>query len=182
MQITVVRHTSVDVPTGICYGITDVPLASTFSEELIQVRQNLGSATFDFVYSSPLIRCRTLASEIVPHQTIRTDNRLTELNFGSWEMSEWNTLFESSEGKEWFADYINTQCPGGESFSDLIHRTHLFLDDLRLTTFNRALIFTHAGIIRAMMCLLQNKTPQEAFRSSLEYGQIITFNLNDNER
>ena len=100
MQITVVRHTSVDVPKGICYGITDVPLASTFPDELIQVRHKLGSATFDFVYSSPLIRCTTLANEIIPHQPIRTDNRLTELNFGNWEMAEWNTLFESSDGRE----------------------------------------------------------------------------------
>jgi len=182
MQITVVRHTSVDVPKGICYGITDVPLAATFPDELTQVRQNIGSGTFDFVYSSPLTRCTTLANGIIPHQPIRTDIRLTELNFGSWEMSEWNTVFESSEGKDWFADFINMRCPGGESFTELIHRTDLFLDDLRQTTFKHGLIFTHAGIIRAMMCLLQNKTPQEVFDSPLEFGQIITFNLINHER
>ena len=182
MKITVVRHTSVDVPKGICYGITDVPLAPTFRGEMEQVRQKLGSTDFDFVYTSPLIRCTSLASEIISNQPIHTDSRLTELNFGDWEMAEWNVLFESENGKAWFADYINTRCPNGESFIDLILRTNLFLEDLRQIAVNRVLIFTHAGIIRAMMCLLQNKTAEEAFHTPLEYGQIITFNLENNER
>ena len=33
MEVILVRHTSVDVPKGTCYGQTDVPVAATFEVE-----------------------------------------------------------------------------------------------------------------------------------------------------
>ena len=33
MVVYLIRHTSVDVPQGVCYGQTDVPLNPTFEEE-----------------------------------------------------------------------------------------------------------------------------------------------------
>lgn len=34
MKLYLVRHTRVDVPSGICYGQTDVPLADSFETEM----------------------------------------------------------------------------------------------------------------------------------------------------
>jgi alpha-ribazole phosphatase len=177
MKLTLIRHTSVDVPKGICYGITDVPLASTFRNEMEQVGKNLGAADFDAAFTSPLSRCKKLAAQILPDKHILIDDRLTELDFGNWEMEPWNVIFDSQDGKKWFTDYVNVRCPGGESFTDLIQRGKSFLEDLQDTKYGRVVIFTHAGIIRAMTCLLQDKTPEEAFSTPFEYGQIITFNL-----
>ena len=177
MIITAIRHTSVDVPKGICYGITDVLLAPTFRSELESIRRNLTGETFDAVFSSPLGRCKQLANELFPERQILIDQRLIELDFGFWEMQSWNTIFESPEGKVWFADYAHAPCPGGESFTDLIKRGKIFLDDLKRTSFQNVVIFTHAGMIRALMCLLQHKTPEEAFQTPLSYGQILPFNL-----
>ena len=33
MEVILIRHTSVDVPPGVCYGQTDVPLKPTFEQE-----------------------------------------------------------------------------------------------------------------------------------------------------
>ena len=181
MKLTLIRHTSVDVSKGICYGITDVPVAPSFTEEVEKIRQNLEGKTFDAAYSSPLGRCTKLAEVVVPENRIQTDHRLTELDFGDWEMTNWNTISESPEGKIWFSDYVNTSCPNGESFIDLIQRGKSFIEDLRHTTFSRIVVFTHAGMIRALMCLIQHKTPEEVFFTPLEYGQIITFNLENHE-
>lgn len=177
MQLTLIRHTSVEVPKGICYGITDVPLALTFRSESEQIRQKLKGQTFDAAFSSPLSRCTKLAVVIVPEKQIRIDQRLTELHFGIWEMRSWDEIFESPKGKAWFADYANFRCPGGESFADLMQRGKTFLDDLKQTNFRRVVVVTHAGIIRALMCLIQHRTPEEAFYTPLEYGQIINFDL-----
>ena len=181
MKLTLVRHTTVDVPKGICYGITDVLLAPSFQFEFEKVRQMLENGLYNAVYSSPLSRCTILASALFPEVELHIDNRLKEFNFGDWEMADWNTLFESEAGKTWFADYVNTRCPNGESFSDQIERARSFLADVKSISANHILVFTHAGILRAMLCLLQDKTPEEAFTTPLEYGQIITFNLNTNE-
>lgn len=175
MIITAIRHTSVDVPSGICYGKTDVPLAPTFRSELEQIKINLDGIEFDAVFSSPLSRCTKLAFEIFPVSRVKIDWRLRELDFGNWEMTEWDHIFKTAEGKTWFGDYAHSACQGGESFTDLIKRGKTFLDDLKQTNFKNVVLLTHAGFIRALMCLLQEKTPEETFNTPLKYGQIVNF-------
>ena len=54
MVIYLMRHTAVDVPQGVCYGQTDVPLKPTFETEATQTAANLQGLSFDKVYTSPL--------------------------------------------------------------------------------------------------------------------------------
>lgn len=56
MVIYLMRHTAVDVPQGVCYGQTDVPLKPTFETEATQTAANLQGLSFDKVYTSPLTR------------------------------------------------------------------------------------------------------------------------------
>ena len=53
MVIYLMRHTAVDVPQGVCYGQTDVPLKPTFETEATQTAANLQGLSFDKVYTSP---------------------------------------------------------------------------------------------------------------------------------
>ena len=63
MEVVLVRHTSVDVPKGTCYGQTDVPVRDTFEQEAECTRRSLEQyLPFDKVYSSPLTRARKLAA------------------------------------------------------------------------------------------------------------------------
>lgn len=181
MKLTLVRHTSVDVPKGICYGKTDVPLAKTFRSEMEQVHENLIDEKFDACFSSPLSRCTKLASTIFSESEIITDHRLIELDFGAWEMMSWDTIFGTKKGKEWFADYANTPCLNGESFAELIKRCDSFLAFLRQSSFLKVAIFTHAGVIRAMLSLIQDISPEETFYVPIAYGQIIRLNLSNHE-
>lgn len=41
MEIVLIRHTSVDVPPGVCYGQTDVPLKPSFEQEAAVTKENL---------------------------------------------------------------------------------------------------------------------------------------------
>ena len=50
MVVYLIRHTSVDVPQGVCYGQTDVPLNPTFEEEAAQTSARLKGLQFDKVY------------------------------------------------------------------------------------------------------------------------------------
>ena len=64
MVVYLIRHTSVDVPQGVCYGQTDVPLNPTFEEEAAQTSARLKGLQFDKVYMSPLTRCVRMANEM----------------------------------------------------------------------------------------------------------------------
>lgn len=56
MEVIFIRHTSVDVPPGVCYGQTDVPLRNSFEQEAAVTSGNLKSyrpkgRDFDYVYT-----------------------------------------------------------------------------------------------------------------------------------
>lgn len=67
MKIVLVRHTSVGVRKGTCYGWSDVPLAESFPEEAQRTYETLRALVgkdenastlnncFDAVYCSPLL-------------------------------------------------------------------------------------------------------------------------------
>ena len=42
-----IRHTSVNVAKGTCYGWTDVPVSDTFEQEASITKSNLDGITFD---------------------------------------------------------------------------------------------------------------------------------------
>ena len=93
MEVILIRHTSVDVPPGMCYGQTDVPLKPTFETEAAVTAENLKTyLPFDHVYTSPLTRCVRLAT-YCGYPDAERDKRIMEINFGDWEMKP----FEQNE-------------------------------------------------------------------------------------
>ncbi len=85
MKLILVRHTKVVVPQGICYGQTDVELASSYERERSIIISLLGEDSFINIYSSPLKRCLVLANNIAPSGIeVMQDKRLQELDFGEW--------------------------------------------------------------------------------------------------
>ena len=47
MELIAIRHTAVDVPAGVCYGQTDVPLRDTFEAEAALTRERLQTCLAD---------------------------------------------------------------------------------------------------------------------------------------
>ena len=146
MEIILVRHTSVDVPKGICYGQTDVDVAATFEAEAEVTKANLTAyMPFDAVYSSPLKRARQLAAFCgYDHPTV--DDRLMEISMGEWEMRPYAELTDDYS-REWFEHYLTMPTPGGESFKMLYQRVTAFLDELRRCNFSRVAVFAHGGVL-----------------------------------
>lgn len=176
MEVTFVRHTAVRVDRKLCYGKTDVALADSFRDELQAIMRALDGTPCDAVFCSPLSRCRRLAEEMaLEGRGIEFDDRLVELDFGDWEMAEWDSIFASPAGRAWFNDYVNVRCPNGEAFTDQIARMNSFLDSLHTSDHRHVLVVTHAGCIRAALCLLHGKAPADAFATRLDYGQTVRF-------
>ena len=121
MEVILIRHTSVDVPKGVCYGQTDVPLRDSFEEEASITAQQLQNDVFDAVFTSPLSRCTRLADHCGYPDAIR-DARLKELNFGEWEMQEFDKICDPRL-EEWYNDYFHVAATGGESFMMQLQRS-----------------------------------------------------------
>lgn len=175
MHLTLIRHTSVALPPGICYGATDVNVASTFESEATEVKLKLGQAVFDTVYTSPLSRCRKLA-EFCGYKNAIPDVRLKEMNFGEWEMKPYDKI-DDPRLQEWYVDYINVRATGGESFMDQQQRVKSFINELKGEDHKNVAVFAHAGILLQFMILTAMITPAEAFKRQPPFGGIVEVDI-----
>lgn len=177
MKIVCIRHTKTAMAKGVCYGQTDVPLAETYLQEKAAVQEQIQHLRFCKIYSSPLNRCSLLARQLFPHENIIADGRLMELNFGEWELQHWDEISETPHAKVWFEDFVHTQCPKGESFSEQLLRTQKFVEDLRQKDFQQVAIFAHGGTIRAIHSLVNKVPPHNAFDLKVDYGEVVSFEI-----
>lgn len=176
MEVILVRHTSVNVPPGTCYGQTDVPLKDTFAVEATATRASIAALGVpDAVFTSPLSRCVHLAEFCGYPDAIR-DNRLLEMNFGDWEMRLYDSIV-GPEADRWYEDYINTPVPGGESFMMQYLRVSAFLDELHRQPIHRALVFAHGGVLACAGIYAGLHTPADAFFNLTPYGGHICIAL-----
>ena len=176
MRLILIRHTSVAVPKGVCYGQTDVPLAESFTEEATAVKERLSGYRFDKVFCSPLSRCVKLAEFCGYPQAIK-DAKLKELNFGEWEMMPYDKITDPKL-QEWFDDYINVAPPGGETVLEQQKRLLSFIEDLRNESQETTVgIFTHGGILINALVALEGKSFEEVYNNIPPYGAIIEIDI-----
>ncbi|KRD07267.1 alpha-ribazole phosphatase [Flavobacterium sp. Root901] len=178
MEVYLVRHTETICEKGICYGQSDVNIAAPFDETFSRIISELPPEAS--IFSSPLKRCSILAKHI--QQSIKTisseeDDRLKEMNFGDWEMKNWNEI-PPGELNLWMEDFVNIQVSNGESFVELHDRVGRFLSEhISEKVKEPIIIVTHAGVIRSILCH-QSKLPlKEAFQNKIDFGEVIKIEL-----
>ncbi|MBN2166814.1 MAG: alpha-ribazole phosphatase [Marinilabiliaceae bacterium] len=172
-RIFVIRHTTPNIDAGICYGVTDLNTASTYLNEYENIKARLKNFNPDAIYSSPLKRCRNLASNVYSNKVITTTNDLCEINFGDWEMVHWNKI-PIKDINAWTADLYYYKIPNGESFKDLYTRVLKFWNETIVNHPSESIaIFTHSGVLRALLMKLLDITPNKIFNLKIPYGAII---------
>lgn len=175
MIIHIIRHTTPNIDTGICYGQTDLSLADTFEAESAQVLKKL-LTRYDAVFSSPLKRCDLLSKKLETdhHQS---DDRLMEYNFGDWELLPWSD-FTSSEAQSWMQDFVNQPAPNGDSMLSMQARVNDFWADLLASDHKKVAVVTHSGVQRLIHAAILETPIQHVFRLQLDYGSILEVNSN----
>ncbi|KAF2332985.1 alpha-ribazole phosphatase [Flavobacterium ginsenosidimutans] len=173
MEIYLVRHTETICEKGICYGQSDVNIAEPFDAIFSKIISELPEEAV--IFSSPLKRCVILAKYIQDNiKTIsyQEDERLKEMNFGDWELKNWNEI-PSEELNPWMEDFVNLKVTNGESFVELHERVGYFLSDKISKIDQPIVIVAHAGIIRSILCHQTSLPLKEAFNNKVDFGQVI---------
>jgi len=168
MKVTLIRHTSLAIPTGVCYGQTDVDVAASFAQEAAKTKQKLPDP-IDAAFSSPLQRCVKL-SEALALDNVEQDARLKELHFGDWEMQAWDDL----------QNYAHMAPPNGETFTQLQSRGVSFLEEM-LTQYHgkHIVVVTHGGMIRALLAHVLSMDLKGLFRFDIDYGSLTQLDLSN---
>lgn len=180
MKLYVIRHTSVAIEPGICYGQSDVDVAESFHEERNAVKQELSKLHFDTIISSPLQRCQKLAEHLFPDQKVFYEDRIKELDFGDWELKNWDDIYNSAEGKNWMDDYQNLPTLNGESYPQMLGRIAEWLKELKAMEMKAAGVVTHAGVIRILKYLIEGQPMNKLFAEfKPPYGSVTIFDLKE---
>ncbi|WP_425038477.1 histidine phosphatase family protein [Primorskyibacter sp. S187A] len=162
MALTFVRHTTPEVAKGVCYGRTDLDLATTFAAEVKAVRAALGNR--QQIFTSPLKRCVQLSGMLGNYEIL---DAVVEMDFGRWEMTPWDEI-PRQELDQWADDFFDAKPHGGESVAELRDRV---ADALRVLP-DGAVVVTHAGIIKAVAALTGHP---EGWDIKPAFGAVLTF-------
>ena len=170
-RLWLVRHPRPAVPTGLCYGASDVPIEDGHLDELREAlpgRLPRGAA----LYSSPLTRCLRLARAL--HEAgfapPTVDARLREMDFGRWEGRPWSAL-PRDEIDAWRDDIERYVPPGGESVAALVARGLDFVATLPHP--HEAIVVTHAGVIQTLMRSLRGLPMTDFGGTPVAFGEVV---------
>jgi alpha-ribazole phosphatase len=178
MEVYLIRHTTPDIETGICYGFSDISSAATsFAKESKRAVSFLPEC-LDAIYSSPLLRCMQLARALQTESIIQEDARLMEMNFGSWEKKKWEEI-DSTALNSWMKDFVHVRAPEGENFLDLSKRAGAFFDELASSGHKSVGIVTHAGVIRALIAKILGMPLENAFKIPVAYASVTKIRIQE---
>lgn len=175
MDCYLIRHTTPEVPEGVCYGQTDVPPADSFDEEIGLLKAKLPELDGPAVYSSPLVRCMKLAETLYPGR-VRLEEDLMELNFGRWEMKRWDEI-PQDESAEWMEDWLHRAAPGGESYMEVSRRVVTAFEAIVDEDASPTVIVGHGGSLRIIVAHVLGLPFERAFALGLDYGSLSKLTL-----
>ena len=160
MKLWLLRHARVVLPTGLCYGASDVAADESLTAEAAQVIAPLLPAGLP-VRVSDLGRAQQLHQALRGHRpdlgAAATDPRIREMDFGTWEQTAWDAVPRAAFDA-WMADFAHHRFGGVESVAGLMARVADALDETRAAVGSdgEALWITHAGVIRSVIYLAQH--------------------------
>ena len=172
MQLYLIRHPAPRVAAGVCYGRSDLPLAADVALAAARIQPQLPPGLP--VYTSPLQRCRQLADAL--HPAPRSDPRLQEMDFGVWEMMPWERIQRAAlDG--WAADPLGYAPPAGESVAELQQRVEDFVSEARRAGLARAVLVTHAGVMKVLVGRVQALPARKWMALGFEYESVIELTI-----
>jgi len=171
-----IRHTTPHIAPGTCYGQLDIGVADSFDEEANDVLSWL--PPLELIITSPLQRTRRLAEHLAQsqHCELRSDTRLMEKNFGTWEGKAWNDI-DRTEIDAWAADVLGYSPPGGESAQQLMQRMQMCLHDVAQLPQRNIALVAHGGSIRALLAQMAGISLANTLGWRIEYGAVIVVRM-----
>ena len=181
------RHSPV-VRKGICYGQSHQAthhnasaVADLFNQAYASWRSQRPKTqdkslhtTQVKLWSSPAPRCYEPARCIAEllNLNLTVDQRLLELNFGTWEGRGWDEIEhkESARLHHWMTHWKTDSPPNGESLEVFQRRVAEWRTQLCPHT--RHILIGHAGVLRALSVIEKLKTWDEAMSMSIPYLEL----------
>jgi alpha-ribazole phosphatase len=178
LRLYLIRHSEVEgAEAGRLLGRTDAPLSERGREQSRQLAELLSAERLTRVYSSDLLRARTMADTIARRSNleVRESSAWREIDMGDWEGRTFAALHGEAPRlvAQIFNDPARFVYPHGESFAAFTARVRGALDKLLKThdSDNIALI-THGGVCRVIIGDALGMLARNWLRLAQDYGCV----------
>ena len=173
MKILVVRHGETEWNSNnLVLGRNDVDLNEIGIRQAQELRDNF-PGQIHHVFSSPLKIAAMTASIVCEGRDldIQYDNRLLEMDFGSYEGKDRCDLAYNKKKKEYFIKY-----PEGESYLMVAQRVYNFLDEVIEKYSNEnVMLVTHNGICRVLNTYFNGVSNEEFSKYSVNNCEVTEY-------
>jgi len=188
VELYIVRHGETDTNfTGKINGsATDLDLNETGLRQVNYLKNHLHINDFDEIYASPLKRAKETAN-ILNQAThdIKTDDRLREINYGSWDglladdvKAKYPDCFD--ENNYLTKDYSNYS-KNAETYQSVLDRLQSFIDDMTKKGSEKILVACHGFVTRSFVQLVTN-TPDIEDILEPANASVTKINISDSGR
>ena len=149
-MIYIIRHGKTELNKAkVLQGRSNFPLNEEGIRQAREAAERLGDVSFSCVFSSPLTRAVQTAEILAPHIKPVIDERLIEMDYGSYEGADLTHL--PPEILTFFSDFVHNPAPDGmEQLSSVVERAGEFLEDIRQIS-GDILISTHAIVMKGIL-------------------------------
>lgn len=160
-DIYLVRHGETDNnKLGILVGQRDVELSVKGREQIREMIRKHPYPQPSAVYVSPMRRCLETADLVFPHSLethgARIEERLREMDFGSFEGMPVTAFSETELYEGWVAQRPDAGLPGGETFGQveqrMIEAFDRILSDCRSGGIRTVGVVSHNMVITRLLC------------------------------
>lgn len=185
MDLMLIRHGEIgDRYRGLFIGKTDIPLSSEGRRQAERLQTFLRPQTDPTVLSSPLQRCletARIATEPLG-LPVEVEDDLREIDFGLWEgLSFEEIAAASADAVEGWAGFDRDFAfPEGERIGGFLDRIAGIGGRLASLDAEDVVVFTHGGVIRALICHFLNLPPRNYLLFEVRFASAATIRLFEN--
>lgn len=186
MKLVVVRHGQTDLNKSnkIQGGTGDAPLNQAGHDYATQVAANFDPTEYDHIFSSPLTRAKQTAEIFAKgKKKVELDDRLREMNFGSWEgmiATELHEKYPNAFDPWGFIgkDYVK-YAENAESDEDLKVRVGSFLDELYQKYPDGKILVVCHGVVARMIIAYYLSDGNIAYYKQLDNSKMMELIIKD---
>jgi alpha-ribazole phosphatase len=183
-RLLLVRHAHVEP----CYadhyvGRTDVPLSADGLRKAAALAPLVKSRGPERCFCSPLARARQTAEVLCGPAglAIQIDEDLREVDFGDWEAKTFREIAAESPAAvtRWAESLAGFVFPGGESLDGFFGRVRRAAERLAVCPAPVALVVTHGGVIRSLLCHFLGLGPRHFLLFGLRHAACTTIDVSE---
>ncbi|OPY93414.1 MAG: Alpha-ribazole phosphatase [Syntrophaceae bacterium PtaU1.Bin231] len=181
-DLMLIRHGEIgDKYRGAFVGKMDIPLSPEGRRQAERLRTFLRPQPRPAVLSSPLQRClETARIAVEPFGfPVEVEEDLREIDFGLWEgLSFEEIAAASADAVEGWAGFDrNFTFPEGERIGGFLDRIARIGGRLAALDAGGAVVFTHGGVIRALICHFLKLSPRNYLLFEVRFASATTIRL-----